>query len=175
MQFTAIQGVNVRDDTFAQADMGKSLFLAGAAFSCGHTLIYDTAVTTGKQAVKLTASGTAHDEHLICGGYSDENGNCVGGSGAVTTTSGLSGRDAATNDFVYVTRKGPCKLLVDGTADLAAKDRLKAWTTAGTLAKDLGPAVNVTPVAVYPSWPVSYLDAAYTTDATLAAKMCLLT
>ena len=151
MRFGPVRGVDIRDDSLATAEGGVGLWKAGAALTVGDTVIIDTAVNTGKQVVTLTASGTAHDEHLIVGAYSSVSGQATGGTGAQTTTTGFSGRAARTGDFVEIAT-GPVKARVDGTTDVAAKDRLQAFTTAGALQKDAA-------LASFPKWPVVALEA----------------
>lgn len=179
MIYTEGIGYNINDDSIANAESAIGQWQAGAAILKGETCIVDTSVSTGKKCVKLTASGTAHDEHLIVGAFSSASGVAMGGKGSEgTAVTGLSGRDAASGDYIVLS-KGPVKVRVDGTADVAAKAALKAFTTAGVLCHDsVWPAGSVTPAgptinfALYPLWPAFALEA-YTTDA-IAAKMVFL-
>lgn len=145
-------GVNIRDDTLAQADEARiGLFQAGAAIPINNTCIIDTSVTTGKKVVPLTASGTANNEHLIRGVYEGE-----GGQGAVVTATeaawGGKGRAALSGDWITLTTNGPARALVDGGTDITAGARLKAFTTAGVLMIDAA-------LTSFPRWPVTAMEA----------------
>jgi len=129
MRLTKLGGITVlADTTLYQAEKISALFVANAAVSVGMNVGLTTSNTAGKLVVKTPAS--ANSDHLSLGIYEGE-----GGTGALTTTSGLTGRDAAANDLIWVTIYGLATALVDGTTTDATDGNAltPSVTTAGEL------------------------------------------
>ena len=126
---TGIVGTVVgADTTLRQAESHDLLFEADGAIGVGEAVALDTGNTAGKLVVVCPAGATA--DHRAIGIYQGE-----GGSGAQTTTTGLSGRAAVDGDFVWIRVSGIATALVDGTTtDANDGDVLSpSLTTAGEL------------------------------------------
>lgn len=125
MIFPQPGGADIRNDhqttaaAFTSPEKGIGLFRAGAAISVGRSVMTDVADNTGKSVITRTVAL----QHLLTGIYEG-----VGGSGAQTTTSGLSGRDAATGDPIWVTCYGPALALAYATTTLGAGSALQIGT-----------------------------------------------
>jgi hypothetical protein len=119
IRFTKLGGRTVLADTaLYQAPKISCLFEADAAITVGKCVAIDTGNLTAALVVTCPAAATA--DHRALGIYEGE-----GGSGAKTTVSGLSGRDAADADQIWITMFGLATALVDGdTTDATDGDAL---------------------------------------------------
>lgn len=125
MIFPQPLGADIRNDhqttapAFAAPEKGIGAFRAGAAISVGRSVMTDVADTTGKSVIHRTVAL----QHLLTGIYEG-----VGGSGAATTTTGLTGKDAVTGDVVWITCYGPALALAYVTTTLGAGSALQIGT-----------------------------------------------
>lgn len=127
---------------------------SGGALTAGMVLVFDpTAANVGAgKPVPVTTTTTANHA-LPCGAVPAGSPSIPNGATFVMQIAGLH-----------------TALLVDGTTDLANGDPLSTFTTAGVAAKGS----NSTAAGVRGRFAV-YCDAAYTSDATTAAKKAFLT
>jgi len=115
-------------DGIRQAPKIQALFEADDTISVGHLCAHDTGSTTGTLVVScLTATA---DDHRFVGIYEGE-----GGSGSTTTSTGLSGKDAADGDFIWVTAYGKALGLCvgSGTAVVDGDPVAPSGATAGVI------------------------------------------
>lgn len=122
--------ISSADTTNVSSEKVQAVFEAGAAISVGMVVMLAGSDTTGKKVIKTTTT-IANCANLVVGIYEG-----LGGTGAETTTSGATGRDAVTGDTIYVTRYGKAAALVDGTTGAATTDGLiltMSTATAGVL------------------------------------------
>lgn len=123
MLINEVGGVDISTDTFATAPTVKELYKAGGAIAVGQAVILDSADPTGKTVATL-ASATEKHASAFVGIYSG-----VGGSGATSTATNLSGKDAVSGDMILLVTQGVTYAIAGGT--VAAVDQLKLSTTAG--------------------------------------------
>lgn len=114
------------DSSLPQGEKIEVLFEADYAISVGMVVGHDTGDTSGTTVVRCLAD-TADDQNFI-GIYEGK-----GGTGAATTTSGLSGNDAADGDVILVTTYGKALALGvgDGTAWVDGSALAPSAATAG--------------------------------------------
>lgn len=125
MIFPQPMGPDIRNDhqttapAFATPEKGIGAFRAGAAISVGYSVMTHVSDTTGKSVIARTVAL----QHLLTGIYEGS-----GGSGAQTSVSGLTGRDAVTGDVVWITCYGPALALAYATTTLGAGSALQIGT-----------------------------------------------
>lgn len=108
MRFTAQLGsVSSDGTTLQQAERIQMLFEADATITPGKTVALDTGNTAGKLVVTTPVSINSR----IVGVYEGE-----GGTGAQTTTSGLTGNSALDGDLIWVTVYGVATALLASTS-----------------------------------------------------------
>lgn len=138
MIFPQPLGADIRNDhqttaaAFAAPEKGIGLYRAAGAITVGKAVQTDTADTTGKSVV---TGGSA--SFLLTGIYEGK-----GGTGAATTVSGLTGNDAQTGDFIWVTCYGPALALTYATATLGAGSALRV-AAPGTLSEASNPSAGL--------------------------------
>lgn len=118
--------VTESDTTLGSAEKVQVLFEADDTINVGYAVGIDlTSSTTGKLVVAAPV-----DEHVTRVGIYEGDG----GSGAETTTSGLSGRTAKDGDIIYVTAYGVAKGYMTGNVTGIVKGTaLGVFNTAGLL------------------------------------------
>jgi len=136
MKITRLGGITYANDTvLANADKIECIFEANGAITVGSSVIHENTSVNGTLVViGSTAADIATSDHKFVGIYEG-----IGGSGTLTTTSGLTGRAAADGDIIMVTTYGPAIALVSGeTADVAAGSALTLSTTVNGEIVNLG-------------------------------------
>lgn len=97
--------VSNADTTQFAAEKEQRVFTAAANISVGMTVALTSGDTTGTKVVKTQALAT--QDHLVVGVYEG-----IGGTGADTTATGATGKDAVTNDIISVTTLGIASALI---------------------------------------------------------------
>lgn len=128
MKISRLGGLNQITESLGGPDKIQAIFEADGAINPGEAVALDTGNVTGKLVVACPAS--ANSDHRFVGIYEGQ-----GGSGAETTTTGLTGFAAADGDIIYVTVYGVAQALLDGgTTDCVDGDALTpSVATAGEL------------------------------------------
>ena len=119
-------------DRMGQFPHRDLLFAAGGAFNVGDAVMFDfTNDENCRTVIKATSGSDAH----VVGIYGDESGRGEGGSGAATTRTGMSGKQAVAGDPVTIRVSGIAAAHVgdDGTTDIDVGDVLIVDATAGDL------------------------------------------
>ncbi len=148
------------DSSLPQAEKIEVLFEADGAISPGLVCIHDTGSTDGTLVIVAPSSSGANFDHRAVGIYEGK-----GGTGAATSTSGLSGNAAANGDIILVTTYGKAVAMCDGGAvDCDDGDALKCSTDDDGQLMSLGVTYDDGDVANF-----LYIDSDHTTT-TDAAK-----
>ena len=118
--------VSESDTQLGAPDKVECIYEADAALPVGAAVQHDLTSNTSATLVVPTVIG---EDHVFCGVYEGK-----GGTGADTTTSGLSGKAAVDGDIVYVTTHGLATALVGGGGTtIASGTLLGCAVTAGQL------------------------------------------
>lgn len=128
MKISRLGGLNQITESLAGPDKVEALFEADGTINPGEAVALDTGNLLGKLVVACPAS--ANSDHLFAGIYEGK-----GGSGAETTTTGLTGTQALDGDIILITVYGVAQGLLDGgTTDCADGNALTpSVATAGEL------------------------------------------
>ena len=122
------------DSSLPQGEKIEVLFEADAAISVGMVVSHHTGSSTGTLVVPTVAN--ASNDHSFVGIYEGK-----GGSGAATTTSGMSGNDAVDGDVILVTAYGKALGLGIGSGT--------AWVDGNPVTPSLASAGQIIGVAVH--------------------------
>lgn len=144
---------------------------AGAAITPGSLVMWDTTDKTGKTVIAATSANV----QLMCGVYE---GN--GGSGSATADTSLSGRSAASGDFIYITVNGFAKVVGSPLATNGLKTPPVLLTpniTTGGLAMEISTLSIGAPSFIpnsFAGWPIfSVSSGANVTVASTAVMGCI--
>lgn len=129
MEISKINGpTSLADTTLYMCESVDAWFEADGAIPVGSAVMLKASNPTGKLVVALTANSATTD-HLAIGAYTG-----IGGSGALTTVPGLSGKAAVDGDIIKLRVYGIAEMLVSGATDVVAGDPLTFHgTTDGVL------------------------------------------
>lgn len=124
MNITMLNGIQSDNDVLQEPDKIEAVWEADGSIGVGKVAMHDTGFTDGRGVVIATAAA----DHRAVGVYEGK-----GGSGSATTTSGLTGNDAADADIILVTVYGHATAICDGGTNIADQDPLNISATNGNL------------------------------------------
>lgn len=161
MQIQQLGGrISSAETTLYQAEKIEALFEADGAIAVGGCVKLDaTGNTSGKLVI---ATAAVLDHRSAVGIYEGK-----GGTGAVATVTGTSGRAAVDGDIISVTVYGPATALQDGTTDTIPGEALQPEATSGYL---IGGVTAVTNGGIFPAQFVCL--EAVTTDGAAGVVFC---
>jgi len=159
MYFTQMQGQLLADHSFSGPAKAFTTVEADGAIPVGSPTVSDVGSTAGK----LVVVGAAATGFRFRGVY-----NGVGGTGATTSATGLSGKAAVDGDIIQVQLMGPVSALLDGTVDVADGDPIEVG--AGAFVK----MVASTTTLLEGYRVIGHALEAYTTNSAAAKSVLLL-
>lgn len=127
MPLPFVTGYDARDSVFTM-EPDKIRIVANGAIAVGKAVMLDCTSDSISKVIQLTTAA----DHAFFGIYEG-----VGGSGALASISGLTGRAAVAGDLVEITVRGPAKVLAydSGSNAPAAYDPASFAVTAGIATK----------------------------------------
>lgn len=94
-----VRGYDPKDSSVKPAKQDTKRFKAGAAISAGSVVVADVSDASGETVIASTLALAAYG--IAVGVYDGQ-----GGSGAVSTVTGMPGKDAVTGDLINVVKQG---------------------------------------------------------------------